>query len=435
MQRVRFSELDGRSIALWGLGRETTALRAAVEQRLPGAQITAVIDDDTPAESARALLADVDVLVRSPGVSIYKPLIQEALVSGVTVTTATSLWLAQRDGGRVIGVTGTKGKSTTATVIAHLLQGIADVQLAGNIGRPVIDLLDLSDQSWVVLELSSYQLADLAVGPEVAVITNLFREHTDWHGSEARYRADKLRIFGLPGTTAAVYPRGDPEIEKAAGRVPTKVTFADEGWHVTEAGILRGAELVLTRDEIPLRGAHNALNVAAALGAVEAARLDRPRLPQALAGLQPLPHRLQTIHTTGDAVEWVDDSISTTPESTIAALEAFPGRPLILIAGGQDRGQDHDQLAAALARREAPTTLITLPDTGERLATAARAHGHAQDRMSTAGHMRDATAQAAARARPGTVILLSPAAPSYNAYKNFEERGDDFAALASSLGA
>jgi UDP-N-acetylmuramoylalanine--D-glutamate ligase len=131
----------------------------------------------------------------------------------------------------------------------------------------------------------------------------------------------------------------------------------------------------------------------------------------------------------------VDDSISTTPESTIAALEAFPGRPLILIAGGQDRGQEHDQLAEALARREAPTTLITLPDTGERLAAAARAHGHAEDRMSTAGDMRDATAQAAARARPRTVVLLSPAAPSYNAYNNFEERGDHFAALASSLGA
>ena len=144
MRYVRFSELDGKSIALWGLGRETTAFRAQLERRLPSAEIAAVIDDNTPREYARSLLEGVDVLVRSPGVSIYKPLIQEALANGVTVTTATGLWLAERGGRRVIGVTGTKGKSTTATVIAHLLAGVTEVELAGNIGRPVIDLLDAS---------------------------------------------------------------------------------------------------------------------------------------------------------------------------------------------------------------------------------------------------------------------------------------------------
>jgi UDP-N-acetylmuramoylalanine-D-glutamate ligase len=265
---VRFSELDGKSIAIWGLGRETSALQAQVEQRLPGAEIAAVIDDETPPEYAHTVLEGVDVLVRSPGVSIYKPLIQQALRNGVAVTTSTGLWLAERGGERVIGVTGTKGKSTTATVIAHLLKTVAAVELAGNIGRAVIDLLDLSPETWVVLELSSYQLADLAEGPEVAVITNLYREHTDWHGSEARYRADKLRIFELPGASAAVYPLGDPEIERAASGLPTTVTFNDtKSWHLTEAGIQRGSELVVRREDIPLRGAHNALNVAAALAA------------------------------------------------------------------------------------------------------------------------------------------------------------------------
>jgi UDP-N-acetylmuramoylalanine-D-glutamate ligase len=264
---VRFSGLDGKSIAIWGLGRETIALRAQVEQRLPATEIAAVIDDDTPREYVRALLEGVDVLVRSPGVSIYKPLIQEAIRNEVTVTTATGLWLSERQGKKVIGVTGTKGKSTTATVIAHLLQATTPVELAGNIGRPVIDLLDLPDKTWVVLELSSYQLADLSEGPEVAVITNLYKEHTDWHGSEQQYRADKLRIFGLPGTHAAVYPLGDPEIERAVQGLATTVTFGDaNSWHLTDAGIQRGSELVVRREDIPLRGAHNALNVAAALG-------------------------------------------------------------------------------------------------------------------------------------------------------------------------
>jgi UDP-N-acetylmuramoylalanine--D-glutamate ligase len=411
-------------------------LRAQLERRLPSAEIAAVIDDNTPREYARSLLEGVDVLVRSPGVSIYKPLIQEALANGVTVTTATGLWLAERGGVRVIGVTGTKGKSTTATVIAHLLAGVAEVELAGNIGRPVIDLLDASHDTWVVLELSSYQLADLTEGPEVAVITNLYKEHTDWHGSEERYRADKLRIFELPGTTAAVYPLGDPEIEQAARRLRRTVTFADpDGWHLSDAGIERGSELVVRRQDVPLRGAHNALNVAAALGAVEAAGHAPPPHPHAHTGQQPLPHRLQTVHTSQDGVEWVDDSISTTPESTIAALEAFQEKPVILIAGGQDRGQDHTQLAQAIAKRRQPTTLITLPDTGPGLGEAARAAGHAEERMSTAGDMRDATDRAAALAQPASVVLLSPAAPSYNAYTNFEARGDEFAALARLIGA
>ncbi|MDE3129841.1 MAG: UDP-N-acetylmuramoyl-L-alanine--D-glutamate ligase, partial [Acidobacteriota bacterium] len=275
---MRFSDLDGKRIALWGLGRETSALLKQLERRPPVATIAATIDDATPEAEARAVLASADVLVRSPGVSLYKPLIQEAIAAGTTVTTATGLWLAERGGRRVIGVTGTKGKSTTATIIAHLIRATGnDVQLAGNIGRPVIELLDLPPETWVVCELSSYQIADLRVGPEVAVLTNLYREHTDWHGDEARYRADKLRLFELPGVRAAVRPLGDRG-----------------GW-----------PLVVPVEQIPLRGRHNAENVSAAVAAIEAAGFEPPPLPQALDGLQALAHRLQTVHTDERGVEWV----------------------------------------------------------------------------------------------------------------------------------
>jgi UDP-N-acetylmuramoylalanine--D-glutamate ligase len=397
---VKFSDLDGKRVALWGVGRETNALRAQLEQRLPGATITATIDDATPEDEARAWLAGADVLVRSPGVSIYKPLIQEAIDAGTTVATATGLWLAERGGEHVIGVTGTKGKSTTATVIAHLLGQVTAVELAGNIGRPVIELLDLADETWVVCELSSYQIADLTVGPEIAVLTNLSREHTDWHGGEDRYRADKLRLFELPCVRVAVRP---PE----------------EGWPV-----------LFEPGQLPLRGEHNARNVTAAIAAIEAAGLPLPVLPQALEGLVALPHRLQTVHTDASGTEWIDDSISTTPESTIAALEAFAGRPVVLIAGGSDREQDYGRLAGALAARAAATALILLPDTGTAIAAAAASHGFAEDRMSTAGDMREATQLARRLAADGGVVLLSPAAPSFSQYANFEERGDDFATLA-----
>jgi UDP-N-acetylmuramoylalanine--D-glutamate ligase len=419
---VKFSELEGKRVALWGLGRETRALKGQLERRLPSAQIIGVLDDQTPPHDAEALLARTDVLVRSPGVSIYKPLIQHALASGVTVTTATGLWLAERGGRHVIGVTGTKGKSTTATVIAHLLGQLSPTELAGNIGRPVIDLLGIAAEVWVVCELSSYQIADLTVGPEVAVLTNLYREHTDWHGSEAQYRADKLRLFELPGVRVTV------------GLPDGLAADTQSSWHVDSDGaVCKGEAVVLLPAQIPLLGRHNAMNVATALSAIEAAGLSIPELPEGLEGLTALPHRLQTVCSDVDSVDWVDDSIATTPESTIAALRAFDGRPIILIAGGQDRDQEMSSLAQLLGARTEPTALILLPDTGDRLGAEASAAGLPTDRISHANDMPEAVALARAGVTTGTVVLLSPAAPSYNAYRDFEERGEHFAALARAV--
>ncbi|MGH2843011.1 MAG: glutamate ligase domain-containing protein, partial [Solirubrobacteraceae bacterium] len=197
--------------------------------------------------------------------------------------------------------------------------------------------------------------------------------------------------------------------------------------------VLHGSQIVLTPEQIPLRGRHNAINVCAALAAIEAAGLGRPALPEALQGLQGLPHRLQTVHTAPDGVEWVDDSISTTPESTLAALAAFDGRPVVLIAGGSDRLQQYDGLGLSLAARAQDTRLILLPETGHRIGAAAAAHGLRRDRMSTVGDMRQAARLAATLVAPGGVVLLSPAAPSFSQYANFEERGEDFAARAKSV--
>ena len=441
---MRFSDLDGQTVGVWGLGRETRSLARQLTLRLRRARLAVVVRED-PNETvtgphwdgaafvgpgdAAAALSGCDVLVRSPGVSIHRRELQELAARGVPTTTATALWVGERGGHNVIAVTGTKGKSTTAALLAHLLSTERVTHLAGNIGRPALDLLDVPADEWVVLELSSYQIADLRQGPQVAAITNLYREHIDWHRSEDAYRREKLRVFSLPGVAACAFPARSADIGAAVSTCPRRIPFGnDEGWHVTaDGGTGHPDGTFLGPGDLPLRGPHNAFNLCTALAAIDAAELPRPRLPEALAGMASLPHRLQTV-LDRDGVEWVDDSISTTPESSVAAIAAFPERPVVLIAGGHDRNQDYTELGRTAAARD--VMLVVLPVTGSRLAEAAVAAGLSKDRIVTAQAMEEAVEAARRRATPGAVVLLSPAAPSFNSYRNFEERGDHFASLA-----
>ena len=443
---MRFSELDGAVIGVWGAGREISSLARQIASRMPSARL-AVAVFDTPPDArelaalgdhpervvgpgdAAAALAVCDVLVRSPGVSIHRAEIRAIRDAGIPVTTATALWLEEAGGEGVLAVTGTKGKSTTASLAAHLARSAGvSVRLAGNVGVPALELLDQAPAQLTVLELSSYQVADLQVGPQVVLLTNLFREHTDWHGSEEAYRADKLRLLGLPGVRSAVVNGREPALLAAARAVSAEVTLygVAGGWDAGVNGISLRGEPVASADQLPLRGEHNALNLCGALAALEVLGV-RPVLPGALGGFQALPHRLQTV-SQASGVTWVDDSISTTPESSIAALASFPGRSIVLIAGGQDRGQDFSGLARALA--DTGARVIGIPSTGPRLIAAARAAGLTGELAVEARDLADAVARARAEARDGSVVLLSPAAPSYDHFENFEERGERFREMA-----
>jgi UDP-N-acetylmuramoylalanine--D-glutamate ligase len=446
---VRFSELDGARLGVWGAGREIRSLADQLARRLPSARIAvAAFDGPAPADVGAALhapdlrvetgagavaaLAGCDVVIRSPGVSIYGPQMRSLRDAGIPVTTATALWLAERAGRGVIGVTGTKGKSTTAALIAQLARAAGRaVNLAGNIGVPALDLLDSPATDMAVVELSSYQIADLATGPQVAVITNLFREHADWHGSEEAYRADKLRILRLPGVRVTVFNAREEQLAAACAGSGAVPYGSADGWDLAAGGIARRGEPALSERELPLPGEHNALNLCGALTALEAFGQAPPPLHSALEGFRTLPHRLETVSEQA-GVLWVDDSISTTPESTLAALASFPHRAIVLIAGGQDRGQDYEELGRALAAREA--TVIGVPSTGPRLLAAARGAGVAADRAIEAPDLERAAGTARSLAPAGGVILLSPAAPSYDNYRDFEERGERFRALASAKG-
>ena len=359
---------------------------------------------------------------------MHRPEIEGLRASGTPVVTATGLWLAERGGSGVIGITGTKGKSTTAALAHHLARAAgADVALAGNIGSPALDLLDRRQVELVVLELSSYQIADLEIGPEVAVVTNLFREHLDWHRTEAAYRADKLRLLRPATGQGRGRQRPRPGADRGADEAPAHLFFgAADGWDVGAAGLTDRGVLALAAEDLPLPGEHNALNLCAALTALRAAGIE-PSLPAGLEGFEPLAHRLDELGET-DGVLWVDDSISTTPESTLAALAAYPDREAILLAGGQDRGQDYADLGRALAERGA--TVLGMPTTGERIVAAARAAGLAEGRAIIAHDLADAVGRARDLASPGSAVLLSPAAPSYDHFLDFEERGQRFRELA-----
>jgi UDP-N-acetylmuramoylalanine--D-glutamate ligase len=444
---VRFSDLDGATVGVWGAGREIRSLARQLARRLPSARIAvAVFDGEPPADVHEALAAPgaaarvlsasravealraCDVVVRSPGVSIHRPELRALREASARVTTATALWMAEREGTAVIGITGTKGKSTTAALAFHLARAAGrPAHLAGNIGVPALDLLDQDPTELAVVELSSYQIADLEVGPQVAVLTNLFPEHLDWHGSPESYREEKLRIVRLPGVRVSVL-NGRSEELLAAGRgaiaaIPYGVR---DGWDLTPRGIARAGELVLASGQLPLRGEHNALNLCAALAALEAYGVGLPPLSEALSSFRPLPHRLETV-AERDGVLWVNDSISTTPESTIAALASFADREIVLIGGGQDRGQDYTGLAGRLAATGA--SVVGLPSTGQRLIAAARRAGVPQRRAIESVDIRAAVGLARTLARPGAVVLLSPAAPSYDHFRDFEERGERFRAL------
>jgi UDP-N-acetylmuramoylalanine--D-glutamate ligase len=450
---VRFSELDGAAVGVWGAGREISSFADQLARRLPSARILVAAFDSSPPEDVRGTLqapdvqivtgteivpalSTCDVVVRSPGVSIYRPELRAVREGGTPVTTATSLWLAERGGERVMAVTGTKGKSTTAALAHHLARAAGCTSaLAGNIGVPALDLLDSEPAQVTVLELSSYHIADLEQGPEVAVVTNLYREHTDWHGSEEAYRADKLRLLDLPGVRVVVVNGRDPGLtadphavdDRFDGMVETVIYGVPASWDAHDGGVALRGELVVSAAEVPLRGAHNVLNLCGALAGLEALGVEPP-LPASLSGFQPLAHRLEPVAEDG-GVLWVNDSISTTPESTLAALASFPGREIVLIAGGQDRGQDYAELGRVLAGSAA--TVIGVPSTGARLLAAALDAGASRSRAIEAAGLAAAVDKARKLASSGGVVLLSPAAPSYDHYRDFEERGERFRGLAS----
>ncbi|MHA6297348.1 UDP-N-acetylmuramoyl-L-alanine--D-glutamate ligase [Devosia sp. CAU 1758] len=423
---MRFEE----PVLLYGAGREALSTRAFLKARQPDLMVFVTVDSGTAdiPETEQIAVANLPAaiaahrfgaIVKSPGVSRYKPVLELARAAGIPVTSNLNLWgAAFRHNRTVIAITGTKGKSTTAT-LTHLMLARSGINagLAGNVGLAPLDIAD--KHPVVVFELSSYQTADMNFLPDVAALTNLYPEHVDWHGSVERYYADKLHLIDRDGDFAVALgatARGNAMVAKAVRDHRRLLpVLAPETALAIESAVARSR----------LRGAHNLDNalLAAQITLGVGGTLDG--ILQGITAFRPLPHRLEE-HRIG-AVTIVNDSISTTPEATKAALAAYPGRRIALIAGGHEREQDYAELASLLAQRGV-TTLVTLPVTGERLARATNAI--AKDILVIeAPDLETAVASLAGQRDRFDTVILSPGAPSYNQFKNFEERGTRFVEL------
>jgi len=497
---MRISQLEtvaaaGGRIALWGWGREGRAAWRAIRSRYPHLPLTLFC---TPDEAADALalgdaalvietcnmgggdanpampaqgpgtdagsampspttvadapsLAQFAVVIKSPGLSPYGPEAKRAAARGTQFIGGTALWFAEHPQARTVCVTGTKGKSTTSALIAHLLRAAGHrTALAGNIGLPLLELLQppVEPEFWVI-ELSSFQTRDVAlsgVHPEVAVVLNVYAEHLDWHGSEANYAGDKLALINEAAPRVAVLGAG---ASHALLQVPatTQVRRFDDpqGWHLREAWLYRGDQRVLDTASLPLPGRHNLINLCAALTAVDALGLDAAALAPQVVSFRPLPNRLQVLGEHAGML-YVNDSISTTPHASLAALGCFPGRRIALLLGGYDRGVSWDEVARRIVD-DPPAAVITMGANGPRIQAALQAARDARaggddmaaacgDDTRTGFHLEAASdlpdaMDRARRVLAGQgVLLLSPGAPSFGPYRDYVARGRHFAELA-----
>lgn len=326
-----------------------------------------------------------------------------------------------------IGVTGTKGKSTTVSLIQHLLEANKlESYLGGNIGQPALDIY----QAWVdkkshaaknyfILELSSHQLAELSLSPQIAIIQAVFTEHLDYYQSFDQYFAAKTNltrhqskqnqvIFNADSTTATQIAKLSP------GR---KIKFSRQD-----------TELVKLAKKTPLLGAHNLYNIMPAIIVGQQLGLSEKQIAAALESFQPLRHRLELVAKL-NGVEYYDDSIATNPESAIAALKTFAGRPILLLAGGYERHQDFAPLAQEIKRAQVKAIAI-FPPAGQRLVAELEKldiDNQLRAKIGEFSSMTEAVYHVQKYVQPGDVVLLSPGAASFGLFDDYRQRGNEFA--------
>lgn len=450
--------IENKKVLVLGLGREGRSSLRMI-RKAGGYKELAVADqnpvdtkdsgEDIPVISGekyleKEFLDSYDVVFKTPGIV----LLQNVENYKCRFVSQTGLFI-KKFRSQIVGITGTKGKSTTSTLLYHILKESGeDVVLAGNIGIPVFDIAeDITVGEVIVLELSCHQLEYLTVSPHIAVLLNLYEEHLDHYGTMAAYVRAKQNIYAwqdkedllfcnmefLPGRevegagadSACVPCKGEvisavliPEGESPTGRGDIEVAgnairYRGSGLHIPEQGI-------------SLIGQHNYFDIAVVYGLCKEFSLTDEQFLKGLCSYKTLPHRLQYLGIK-NGIRFYDDSISTIGETTIQALESIKNAGSVLI-GGMDRGVDYDQLEEYLAGSSVKH-IILMEATGKRIYGEIKEHYPTlfkSGRLCLVEHLKEAVELAGKLGEEGSACILSPAAASYGIFKNFEERGEVF---------
>lgn len=435
--------LKDKSCAVIGLARTGTAVARFCLAK--GAKVTVLeLAPDAGMEAAVAALVDagatvivgsqaeelpdgIDLVIPSPGVRPAAPVLRSARVRGVEIM--SELELAGRFTDRpLIVVTGTNGKTTTVTLIGEILAAAGMTpEVAGNIGRPLIDCIDGSARGPLVVEASSFQLEYTSeFSPRVAILLNITPDHLDWHQNLDAYRQAKMKIFAAQGPEdSAVVPIGlapDLGALKATTVVigGSKGVFIEDGWicqDLTAAG-----HKVVEVDKIQLPGAHNIENVMAAAAAALVFDVAPERIAEVVRGFTGVEHRLEFVAEEG-GIRFYNDSKATNPASSIKGLEAFDA-DIVWLAGGRNKGNDFTRLAQAAAARARSAVLF-----GEAASEIGAALAVSQVPFVSVATFEEAVEAGRRQARPGDVVLLSPACASFDMFTDYEERGRRFKSL------
>lgn len=377
-----------------------------------------------------------DVIVRSPGISILKKELQHAKKKGTLITSQTQLFFDLCPC-PIIGVTGTKGKGTTSSLIYEMLKKQEkDAYLGGNIGRSPLEFLDtLNDQSIVILELSSFQLQDITKSPHIAVILMITSEHLDYHASTGEYVSAKRNILRFQTKSDfAIINRDYPASNESDIHTEGKVYFVsreqecEQGCFIKDNAVWLGFkgrdEKIINTSEILLLGKHNWENVCAAVMAATLTSVSKANIISVLKTFKGLEHRLELVAEI-NGVKYYDDSFSTTPETAIAAIEAFE-QPEILILGGSSKGSDFLTLGEVINTAKNIKAIIGIGVEWQKIKARIKKQDSGIKIIEGCKNMREIVVEAWDISESGDIVLLSPACASFDMFKNYKDRGEQF---------
>ncbi|MBN2100364.1 UDP-N-acetylmuramoyl-L-alanine--D-glutamate ligase [Candidatus Dojkabacteria bacterium] len=462
---MKTSELKKRTLLIIGFGEEGHDAYRYLRKNNPKTPI-AICDmkklEELPEESQKIISKDnnlllhlgddwtnyienYDVIIKSPGVPPSIPEVKTAIEKG-KVTSNTEIFMNSTKG-KVIGITGTKGKSTTSSIIYHILEkNLEDVHLVGNIGNPILDHLDSDSQSSIyVYELSSYQLNDMKISPHIAVFLNIFPEHLNYHKTFEEYLDAKANITIHQGPNDHfVYNLDSSEAQSladqtAAQKLPFSISNSDTSVCYEEDGYLfikntgRRPHKVISTTEIPLLGRFNLLNVMPGIIIGQLLGIPYKNIAEGIKEFRPLEHRMEPAGMY-KGIKFYNNSIATIPQATIEAINTFGDKLQTIIVGGFDRGLDFSELGQKIAESSIENVII-FPDTGAKIWSEIEKSAPKHNiKKFEASDMKQAIEMCYKNTDRGNICLLSPASPSFTLFQNYKDEGYQFKRYVKEIG-